>query len=201
MCRIINKIKKKEGGRMITYFPGTVVERHNKTSKEFLFGVFSSTKGLILAQVREITGLDTPAIQNWINRGWVQKPVEKRYSINHLARILIINMLRDVMKLEDIAALTTYINGNTEDITDDIITESRLYNYVCDILDHVDYDVILTETELRKVITDTICDYEEPQIGARDKLINGLEIILVYYAAAIVKVRADKIYNKAINKK
>lgn len=180
---------------MKLYFPGTVVERKNNTSKEFLFGIFTATKGLMLAQVREITGLDTSTIQNWVNRGWVAKPQDKRYSSDHLSTIMLINMLRDVMKIENISSLLSYINGSAESESDNIISETILYNYVCDILDIIDYDIILSEDELEKVINDAIKDYKEPFLDARQKLINGLEIILVYYASAIVKYKADRIYS------
>jgi DNA-binding transcriptional MerR regulator len=182
------------------FFPGTVIERTDKNPNEFLFSIFSVTKGLMLAQVKEITGLDTSAIQNWVNRGWVQKPINKRYTIDHLARILIINMLRDVMKFENIAQLLIYINGETEDLEDNIISESRLYCYVCEILDKADFETILSEGELRKVITKTISDYTEPFEGARNRLIISLEIILLYYACAIVKYHANKIFDESINK-
>lgn len=184
---------------MKVYFPGTVVERNDKTAKEFLFGIFSATKGLMLAQVREITGLDTSAIQNWINRGFVAKPLDKRYSADHLASIIIINMLRDVMKIENIFTLMSYLNGSVDTDADNIISESELYNYICDILDIVNYDVILTDVELENVIINAIKDYEEPFPGGKQKLVNGLKIILVYYASAIVKNEADKIYNKVFN--
>ena len=41
---------------MKLYFPGTVIERNGQNAEAFLFGVFAITKGLMLAQVREITG-------------------------------------------------------------------------------------------------------------------------------------------------
>ena len=119
------------GADMKTYFPGTVIERNGQNAEEFLFGVCTVTKGLMLAQVREITGLETPAIQNWVNRGWVQKPVDKRYGVDHLARIIIINMLRGVMKLETIASLLTYINGEAGNEQDNVVSEARLYYYLC----------------------------------------------------------------------
>lgn len=179
---------------MLYYFPGTSVVKQGKSVSEFLFGIFTATKGLMLAQVKEITNLETPAIQNWVNRGWIQKPVNKRYSQDHLARILIFNMLRDVMKFEKIAALMTYINGNTDDRSDDIISDAQLYIYMCDILEKVDYEIILTEDKLEDAIRKSIGDYVEPYPAAKEKLIGGLHIILIYYAAAIVKVKADKKY-------
>lgn len=186
---------------MVTYFPGTEVERRGKSTADFLFGVFEVTKGLMLAQVKEITGLETSAIQNWVNRGWIQKPVDKRYSVNHLARIIIYNMLRDVMKFENIAALMTFINGQTDDSNDDIISDSKLYIYICDILDNVDYDSILSDEKLISIIESAISDYKEPYAGAKNKLITGLRIILVYYASAIIKLKAEKMYNQDIIEK
>lgn len=177
---------------MDTTFPGSTVPRQGKTAEEFLSGLFFATKGIMLQQVREITGLDTPAIQNWIGRGWVQKPVEKRYSADHLARIMLINMLRPVAKLEHIANILAFINGIAGDSSDDIIPEAALYIYVCDILDEVDFETVLTEEVLEPVIEDRISDYAEPIPGAREKLIAGIKLIILYYAAAVVKVRADR---------
>lgn len=180
---------------MAICFPGTVIERKDLTSREF-FGVFRVTKGLMLAQVREITGLDTTTIQNWINRGWVKNPVDKRYSENQLASILLIYMLRDVMKLDHIAKLFDYLKkkefGDSEEVL--LISEAELYHYVCDMLDYIDYDIILTPKALEKAILMTLSTYVEPYEGAKGRLVNVLKIILVYYASAIVKHKADSIF-------
>lgn len=177
---------------MDSNFPGTVIRRQGKSAEEFLSGLFFATKGIMLQQVREITGLDTPVIQNWVNRGWVQKPEMKRYSENHLARIMIINMLRDVAKLESIANLLTYINGSADCREDDIISEAKLYVYICNILDRVDFETILTDDRLSEIVEEAILDYFEPFPGGHEKLCNAIKIILAYYAASLIKVRADK---------
>ncbi len=176
-------------------FPGTVIERQNLTSREF-FGVFRVTKGLMLAQVREITGLDTTTIQNWINRGWVKNPVDKRYSENQLASILLIHMLRDVMKLDHIAKLFDYLKRKefSQDEEVPLISEAELYHYVCGMLDSIDYDIILTPKVLEKAILMTLSTYVETYEGAKKRLANVLKIILVYYASAIVKRQADTIF-------
>lgn len=176
-------------------YPGTVVERNNKSAREFLFGIFSLTKGLMLAQVREITNLDTTTIQNWVNRGWIKNPIDKRYTENQFAGIIIINMLRDVMKIENISKLMTYLNEDGCEA----VSEAQLYYYVCDILDVVDYDIILTPNELRKVIKKFMSDYVEKRQGSREKLENVLELVLIYYATAIVKKEADRQFNRIFN--
>lgn len=173
-------------------FPGSVIARQGKTAEEFLSGLFFATKGIMLLQVREITGLDTPVIQNWVNRGWVQKPVDKRYSVNHLARIMLINMLRPVAKLEHIARILTFINGDADDTSDDIIPEAVLYTYLCNILDRADFETVLTDEELLPIIEEQLGDYREPFPGAREKLVAGIQVILLYYASVVVKLRADR---------
>ncbi len=173
-------------------FPGTIIPRQGKTAEQFLSGLFFATKGIMLVQVREITGLDTPAIQNWVNRGWVQKTVEKRYTADHLARIMLINMLRRTARLEHIAQILTYINGDPDDSLDDAIPDSLLYICVCDILDNVDFETVLSDKDITETISARIGDYEEPFPGAREKLITGIRVILLYYAAAVVKTRADR---------
>ena len=118
--------------------PGTVIPAENgkgPAGSGFLTGIFSATSGLMLSQIKEITGLDAPALQNWIKRGWVSSPTGKRYNIDQVARILIINMLRETLKLECIAYLMSYINGNVDDRSDDIVPESVLYEYICCIVD------------------------------------------------------------------
>lgn len=180
-------------------FPGTVIERSGQDADSFLLGIFAVTKGLMLAQVREITGLDTSAIQNWVNRGWVQKPVDKRYSVDHLARIMIINMLRDVMKLENIAALLTYINGEAGNTSDDVMKESELYCHLCKILDNINFETVLTETELDNIVQQEIDGYIEPFPGARKRLVEGIKIILIYFASSIIKKRADILYKEVLD--
>lgn len=177
-------------------FPGTVLERRGRTAEEFLSGLFFATRGIMLQQVREITGLETPVIQNWINRGWVGRPVEKRYSVNHLTRIMLINMLREVTSLENIANILEYINGTANCTDDDIIPEAKLYIYTCDLLDAIDYETVFDEAALDRKIAETIVDYVEPFPGAREKLMRGMKIILIYYASALVKVRADRLVRR-----
>lgn len=181
---------------MKAYFPGTVIERGGRSAEEFLTGVFSVTKGLMLAQVREITGLDTPAIQNWINRGWVQKPVDKRYGENQVARIIMINMLRGVMKLDHIAALLSYTNGEAGRLQKHVITDARLYCILCTILDCVDFETVLSEEAFGDVVEHAVANTAEPFYGARSQLVLGIRIILTYYASSIVKKKADRLFEQ-----
>ena len=125
-------------GIAVQQIPGTILDRKKMggaTGTEFLDKIFFITDGIMLAQIREIAGVDGSTLQNWLKRGWVVNPKNKMYSKDQLARILIINMMRDTMQLCDISFLLTYINGDPDCREDDIIPESRLYGYICSLID------------------------------------------------------------------
>ena len=102
--------------------PGTILKKSdmgNVTGLEFLSKIFFITDGVMIAEIRRIAGLDTSTLQNWTKRGWMENSKCKRYTINQVAHILIINMLRSCMSLDRIAFLIRYINGNVNDRSDD----------------------------------------------------------------------------------
>ena len=86
-------------------YPGTTVTRSELSGKQFLNAIFLGTNGLVMQQLKELAGVTTPAIQNWVSRGFIPRPVNKRYSKDVTARIFIINVLRNTMSLEDIKKL------------------------------------------------------------------------------------------------
>ncbi len=147
----------------------------------------------MLSQIREITGLDAPALQNWIKRGWVSSPSGKRYNIDQVARILIINMLRDVFQLEKIAFLMSYINGSVNDRSDDIIPESVLYEYICCIIDKCESCDLGSSENLKKLIVDCTGDYKEVIPGSTERLQKALEINILAYESARIKAKAESL--------
>jgi DNA-binding transcriptional MerR regulator len=158
--------------------------------------LMKATDGLTLGQVCAITGLEASTIQNWVKRGWIGNTVNKRYSKDQLARILIINMMRSSMMLEKIDYILHYINGNIEDKSDDIISEAELYGYICDIYDEFT-DSGLHKVEDLRVIIDKITKerYVEPFEGAKTRLDKALEIILVAYFASNAAAFANILFN------
>ena len=144
----------------------------------------------MLSQIREISGIDGSTLQNWTKRGWVENSKQKRYNIDQLAHILIINMLRSCMQLDRIAFLMKYVNGNINDRGDDIIRYSELYDYICRILDRIIYNVNSSDT-LEECIHKETEAYEEKISGARRRLNVALEIMLTAYYAALIKASAD----------
>lgn len=87
--------------------------------------------GLSLSQLSQLTGLTTSGIQNWVKRGWVPHPIEKRYGRFQVARVLLLNLLRPAMQLERIVALLALLNGEVDDPQDDRLSEVTLYNILC----------------------------------------------------------------------
>ena len=176
--------------------PGTQMDRvkmGDVTGLEFLDKIFYITDGIMLSQIREICGIDGSTLQNWTKRGWVANAHNKRYGKDQLARILIINMMRESMQLERIAALLTYVNGRAGDKSDDIIPESLLYDYLCRIIDELVDDGPQGDN-VKKLIHRTLNSYEECAPGARKRLENACEIIIYAYYSSLVKQKANAVY-------
>lgn len=184
--------------------PGTILRRDtmgNVTGLEFLKKIFYISDGIMLTQIREISGIDGSTLQNWTKRGWVENSKLKRYNIDQLAHILIINMLRSCLQLDKIAFLISYINGRVYDRSDDIIRDSQLYDYICRILDELmehGTDVADYAT-LRECIVSVTSDYEEKITGARRRLNNALEVIIIAYYASVIKQHSDKMVDSLMN--
>ena len=177
--------------------PGTVLPAEDITPG---FGLLTpslqATNGLTLAQVCSITGLEQSTIQNWIKRGWVAHPENKRYGEYQLARIMIINMLRSSMQLDNIAWLLRYVNGEADDRGDDIIPDSRLYTHLCVVADACEKNEIIRPEEIRRAVTETLTDYAEPYPGARKKLIDALTVMTLGFVAAEIKKDADAFFER-----
>lgn len=180
--------------------PGTVLDRKamgDVTGKEFLSKIFYITDGIMLSQIKEISGIDGSTLQNWVKRGWVENSKLKRYNIDQVAHILIINMLRNCMQLDRIAFLIKYINGRVDSRGDDIISDSELYDYICRILDKLmrDENGCTFET-LRSCIQSETVEYEERVSGAARRLHNALEIIITAHYSSILKKHTDEKLNE-----
>jgi len=166
--------------------------QREKISPEVLHSCFIATSGLVRSQIIEIAGVEAPTIQNWIKRGWVPNPVQKKYTINHLARILIIKMLRDVLQLEKIAAVLTYVNGDANDLSDNIVSEFELYSYIYQIISYTEQSSQFSLPVLEEYIEKCTADYAEAFAGARAKLQAALKAVMLAFTAAKLKRQADE---------
>ena len=94
-------------------FPGTTIEVTclKKDASRLLFDGIFATGGITLSQVCIMTDLEPYMVQNWIKRGFVSSPKKRVYSREQLARILIINMLRESLQIEKICGLMDEIHN------------------------------------------------------------------------------------------
>ena len=150
----------------------------------------------MLTQIREITGIDGTTLQNWLKRGWVASPRGKYYTKEHLARILLIAMMRDTMQLARIAQVLQYINGRVGDETDDIIPESVLYDYVCRAVDILADGESSGLNQLDEVVEKVAASYEERVAGAKKRLSRGISVIVTAYYSSLVKNHAENMIDE-----
>lgn len=157
--------------------PGTNIEyRGNTDASDILRPMLQITGGLSLSQVCRITGLQTSTIQNWVKRSYVPKPEKKKYYERHLSRILLISALRDSMNIEDIGDLMVLINGDTDDESDDIISETDLYDYFCRAIRSLDV-ISLSDEDINKVIDEIL----ENEVENKEKLNIALKVMVYAY--------------------
>ena len=155
--------------------------------------LIQAANGLTLSQVCSLSSLEPSTIQNWIKRGYVPHPTAKKYHERHLARILLIASLRDSMKIDRVGELLHYINGDTDDESDDIITEEALYDLFCDVT-----DILGTTTPSPKGVGEIVEETLRSCPGItenREKIAEALEVMAYTYMANIYKQKADSFFN------
>ncbi|HBB72367.1 MAG TPA: hypothetical protein DCZ71_07145 [Ruminococcus sp.] len=167
-------------------------EAARNTAFSVISPMLEATGGLTLSQLSHLTGLEGSTIQNWIKRGWVSPTRAKKYSQQQVLRILLINMLRGAMTLENIANLMTYINGDVEDTSDDIIEEAELYNCLCRIIFDSDEQSAFSPDEVRQLILHEIACLDKDSRANGEKLQNAMFVMLMAYRSAVLRSEADR---------
>lgn len=174
--------------------PGTTL-KFTKTAREAAFSVISpvleATGGLTLSQLSKLTGLEGTTIQNWIKRGWVSSTKGKKYSEKQVLRILLINMLRNVMKLDDIANLMSYVNGDVEDTSDDIIADIHLYNMLCRIIFTAEDEGAFDAESVKQLISGEIKENTK-EIADDEKLACAMYVMVMAYRSGCLKAEMEK---------
>ena len=84
--------------------PGTVLtcQKEEVSSLRERFEAMFLGGDIALSQVMAITGLEAHTIQNWVKRGFVTSPKNKRYTLRQLCRLLNIHALQGSMSLDKI---------------------------------------------------------------------------------------------------
>ena len=151
---------------------------------------------ITMSQITSITGLDSYMIQNWVKRGFLTKPEQKRYSLNQLCRIITINTLRSVLSMDRICGLLRYVNGRLDDESDDIIDDAELYFLFLRLAAQArDLD---TRQQWSQAIDDTLSCYREPIPGARERVARVLRVMLTAWVAARMAQEADRMMENLI---
>jgi len=160
--------------------------------------LLEATGGLSLSQVCTVTGLEGSTIQNWVKRGWVENPVGKKYEEIHLARILIINALKECIKLEHITLLMSYVNGSAKDGSEAIIKESTLYNYLCEAMRLSGQNDDNSKGGVEAVVDNVIKDYKDPNPDSRIRIRKALTLMMFACVCTDVKRRTEAMMGQII---
>lgn len=172
--------------------PGTTLEglRENADRTDGLFQSMFLAGGLTLSQVSSVTGLEPYTIQNWVKRGFLPAPRNKRYDMEQVCRIINMNLLRATLPLEQITSLMAYLNGDLADESDDLVDDTMLYFFFVRLAARARY--IGGEQTWDDALAEVTASYAEPVPGAREKLIKVLKIMLTAWVAGHIKAEAER---------
>ena len=173
--------------------PGTTLtgKRSDADRTDGLFQSMFLAGGLTLSQVSNITGLEPYTIQNWVKRGFLSPPVQKRYNMEQVCRLININILKGTMPLEQIIKLMAYLNGDLADESDDLVDDTMLFFLFVKLASRARY--IGGTKAWDDALVETTADYREPVPGAREKLIRVLKIMLTIWCANRLKAQAEEL--------
>ena len=172
--------------------PGTVLMATEQDTDhiEERFRAMFLGGGVMLSQVAAVTGLETHTIQNWVKRGFLTSPVNKRYTLRQFCRILNINMLKAALPMEEICGLLQYINGSLDDESDDLIDDTTLYFLFVRLA--AQHRLMKDAQGRDQFLSLALADYEEPIPGAKDRVAKVLRVMLTAWAAALLRQTAEK---------
>ena len=145
--------------------------------------------GMIRSQLASVSGVEAHDIQNWVKRGFLPNPVNKRYSCSQFCRIVTINMLRSAMTMEKICSLLAYVNGRLDDESDDLIDDTVLYFMFLRLAARARH--IGGKDNWDTAIADILKDYLEPVPGAKDRIDQVLRILLTAWVGVQTIRRAE----------
>ncbi len=186
---------------MLKYIPGTALscnESSTQSAYEIIKPFFSLTSGITLAQVRELTGLETSTIQNWVRRGWVASPINKRYGERQVIRIILINSIRRSMRIDMVISLMTYINGDVEDVSDDTVSDAALFDEFCAAVFECDKRQTYDPRQIESIIDTRLDEIDYLEAEGKIKLKNTLKIMVQAFLAALLQEKVDEEFNKLL---
>jgi DNA-binding transcriptional MerR regulator len=171
--------------------PGTTLtdKRANADHVEDMFRSMFLAGGMVLSQVSSVTGLEPYTIQNWVKRGFLAPPKNKRYDLEQVCRIITINMLKGALTLEKICSMMQYINGDLTDESDDIIDDTALYFMFVKLAARARY--IGGSENWETAIENAMADYSAPSPDAKNRVEKVLRAMLMAYISSRFKMQVD----------
>ena len=103
--------------------------------------------------------------------------------------------MKGCMKADDVHEVMSLVNGDTEDESDDIISDAKFFDYFCRVVRNLD-DLSLNETNIEKTVKNVLRD---AQIKDSEKLKYALLIMVYAYISG--KCLEQINYNKKELKK
>lgn len=169
--------------------PGTVLSAQTEDAEKIrdVFNAFFLAGNISLSQVSAISGLEPYMIQNWVRRKYLSNPQGKKYSLDHLCRILTINLLRKSMSIDKVCDLLSYVNGQLDESGDDLIADAELYFLLVSLA----AQVYGRKGTLEEGIEKSVRQLPERIPGANQKIQKALSIMLYAWCAAFLRDRAD----------
>ena len=150
--------------------------------------------GMIRSQMASVSGVEPHDIQNWVKRGFLSSPVNKRYSCRQFCRIVTINMLRTAMPMDRICSLLTYVNGKLDDESDDLIDDTVLYFMFLRLAARARH--IGGKDSWDTAIADILSTYDEPIPGAKHRIDQVLRIMLTAWIGVQTIRRAEQMLSE-----
>lgn len=173
--------------------PGTNIQMDLQGGQDYrraFDAAFAMTGGVYLSQLADMVGVPGATLQNWVKRGYVSSPVNKRYTRRQTCRMILIALLRHTLSLEEVAELLSWINNNLADEQDDLIDDSDLYLFFCDVVLSLPPDGCPAHQALQGRIEEVTQGYEMPDPQDRMRLNQVLLVMVQAHAAWILQTRA-----------
>ena len=96
------------------------------------------------------------------------------------------------MKLEEIAKLMVYVNGDVEDTSDDIIDDVTLYNILCNIIFEAEDKGAFERRHLSILIEESVRQHASSVRYGADKLKKAMMIMILAYRGSYIKSEMEK---------
>lgn len=166
--------------------PGTTIKTNwTNGAQDFIQTLFAAN-GLVLSQMLELTGLSAHTVQNWVKRGFVDPPTNKKYNQDQFCAIVIINMLHPVLQIEQIRRSIDYVGQIRDD------APSLIYFAFTRTLARLPEDTLGANTHLEDIIADVLGEMDLSK-ALRNRLQKVLHAMVLAHLSSVRKADAERI--------